>query len=72
MTPIVDVPLSVFVGLSELGEFVRQSKDFATNWSGKLSSVEYTELPELNHFTIVDTMDRDDNPITAQMIDYMK
>ena len=71
MTPIVDVPLSVIVGLSELDEFVRQSKDFAADWTGKLSSVEYTELPGLNHFTIVDTMDRADDPVTARMIAHM-
>jgi arylformamidase len=72
MTPIVDVPLSVFVGLGELDEFVRQSKDFAADWTGKLSHVAYTELPGLNHFTIVDTMDRADDPITARMIAHMK
>ena len=71
MTPVVDVPLSVIVGLGELDEFVRQSKEFAADWSSKLSNVEYTELPGLNHFTIVDTMDRADDPITARMIDYM-
>jgi arylformamidase len=71
ITPVVDVPLSVIVGLGELDEFVRQSKEFAADWSSKLSNVEYTELPGLNHFTIVDTMDRADDPITARMIDYM-
>ncbi len=71
MAPIVDVPLSVIVGLRELDEFVRQSKDFAADWTGKLSSVEYTELPGLNHFTIVDTMDRADDPVTARMIAHM-
>ena len=71
LTPAHDAPLSVIVGGGELPEFVRQSKDFADAWGGHLSTVEYTELPGLNHFTIVDTMDRADDPVTARMIAHM-
>lgn len=71
LSPAHDAPLSVFVGDSELEEFVRQSKDFAADWSTKLSTVDYTELPGLNHFSIVDGMAAADDPITARMIAHM-
>tara|TARA_Y100001934_G_scaffold116418_1_gene142502 strand:+ start:37342 stop:38205 length:864 start_codon:yes stop_codon:yes gene_type:complete len=72
LEPANDAPLTVIVGSSELPEFIRQSKDFADKWSTHLSSIEYLELCGLNHFTIVDTMDRANDPITARMLAYMK
>lgn len=71
LEPTFDAPLSVIVGGGELAEFVRQSKDFADTWGGKLSSVDYMEIPGLNHFTIVDRMDRADDPVTARMLAHM-
>ncbi len=71
LTPIHDAPLSVIVGGGELAEFVRQSKDFAETWSTHLSNVDYIELPTLNHFSIVDRMDRADDPITSRMLAHM-
>ena len=71
LSPAHDAPMSVIVGGGELAEFVRQSKDFANNWAKKLTTVEYVELPNLNHFTIVDQMDKVDDPVTACMIAHM-
>ncbi|MEL0018623.1 MAG: alpha/beta hydrolase [Rickettsiales bacterium] len=72
LDPAHDAPMTVFAGGGELSEFVRQSKDFADAWSGKLSAVEYVELAGLNHFSIVDGMDRPDDPIVRRMIAYME
>ena len=36
-----------------------------------LGQVDYMELPDLNHFTIVDRMDRADDPVTARMLAHM-
>jgi len=71
LTPAHDAPLSVIVGGGELAEFVRQSKDFAEIWSTHLSNVDYIELPALNHFSIVDRMDRPDDPVTARILAHM-
>ena len=71
LTPAHDAPLSVIVGGGELAEFVRQSKDFAEIWSTHLSNLDYIELPALNHFSIVDRMDRADDPITSRMLAHM-
>ena len=71
LTPAHDAPLSVIVGGDELSEFVRQSKDFAETWSTYLSNLDYIELSALNHFSIVDRMDRADDPVTARMLAHM-
>ncbi len=71
LMPAHDAPLSVFVGGGELAEFIRQSKELAESWGAHLSNVDYTELPALNHFSIVDRMDRADDPVTARMLAHM-
>ena len=71
LKPTHDAPLSVIVGGGELAEFVRQSKEFADTWGQHLGQVDYMELPDLNHFTIVDRMDRADDPVTARMLAHM-
>ena len=71
LKPTHDAPLSVIVGGGELAEFVRQSKEFADTWGQHLSQVDYMELLDLNHFTIVDRMDRADDPVTARMLAHM-
>ena len=72
LKPAHDAPLSVIVGGSELPEFVRQSRDFADTWDTHLSNIGYLELCGLNHFTIVDTMDRADYPITTRILAHME
>ena len=72
LKPAHDAPLSVIVGGSELPEFVRQSRDFADTWDTHLSNIGYLELCGLNHFTIVDTMDRADDPITTRILAHME
>ena len=68
LKPAYDAALNVFVGAGESSEFIRQSKEFSTVWGNQLTSQNYTELPDLNHFTILDQMRYSDHPITKRMI----
>ncbi len=43
--------LHCVVGAAESGEFIRQSRDFATAWGGSFEA-----LPGLNHFTVLDPL----------------
>jgi arylformamidase len=43
--------LHCVVGGAESGEFIRQSRDFATAWGGSFEA-----LPGLNHFTVLDPL----------------
>ena len=70
LTPAHDAPLSVIVGGGELAEFVRQSK-ISRKSGAPTYQAYYIELPELNHFSIVDQMDRADDPITSRMLAHM-
>jgi len=68
---LTDAPLSVAVGGAESNEFRRQSYDFFTKWGGREDGIEYLELPNLNHFTIIDQMNSPRNHLTETMVRQM-
>lgn len=71
LSPATDAPLVVCAGAGELGEFTRQSRDFAASWKEKGAPVEHFELPGEDHFTIVDGMADPDDPITRVILKQM-
>ena len=71
LNPLTDAPLSIVVGGEESDEFRRQSTHFFEKWRGREASVEYLELPNLNHFTIIDQMKTPGNALTQTMLRHM-
>ena len=71
LEPAVDASLTVFAGGAELREFVRQSKDFVTAWKVHNSRIDYIELAGHDHFSIVDRLNRQDDPITRRLLENM-
>jgi arylformamidase len=69
--PTTDAPLSIVAGGEESNEFRHQSYNFAATWRQRGARTEYLELPDLNHFTIVDQMKNPDNPLTEIMLRHM-
>jgi len=68
---LTDAPLSLVVGSEETDEFRRQSYDFFSQWGGQEAGIEYLELPNLNHFSVIDQMKSPGNPLTESMLRYM-
>jgi len=70
-SPCTDAPLSVVVGKEESDEFRRQSYHFFQKWGEQEGVVTYLEMPNLNHFSIVDQMQHPNNPLTQIMLQHM-
>jgi arylformamidase len=68
LSPATDAPLAVVVGGEESEEFHRQSYEFSQRWRERGAQVEYVEIPDLNHFTIIDQMKNPDNSLTTLML----
>ncbi len=71
LKPLTDAPLSIVVGGEESDEFRRQSYNFFTKWGGRKAGIEYFELPNLNHFTVIDQMKSPGNSLTETMLRHM-
>lgn len=71
LKPLTDAPLSIVVGGEESDEFRRQSYDFVTEWGKRMTGTAYLELPNLNHFTIIDQMNSPGNPLTETLLRHM-
>ena len=61
-SPVLKVPfescqLLIAVGSDETDEFKGQSRELYTNWKNKNHSIEYSELPGLNHFSILSSIE---------------
>lgn len=55
-SPINICPLVIAVGGNETTEFNDQSKALYEAWSNKGVDIEFLQLPELNHFSIIETI----------------
>ena len=55
--PLEFCPLLVAVGAEETTEFKDQSRELNNNWKNKTNSIELLEIPGLNHFSILDSID---------------
>ena len=63
--PAHSAPLLIAVGLGELGEFVRQSRELAAAWQRAGLPVTLLELPGHNHFTILEELAQPGGAILA-------
>lgn len=71
LEPATDAPMTVFAGGAELREFVRQSTDFVAAWKPHKARLDYVELADHDHFSIVDGMHRAEDPIIRRLTDHM-
>ena len=71
MNPRADIPFSIVVGEAESDEFRRQSYHFFEKWGERGANVKYFELPDLNHFSIIDQMKTPGNALTEIMLRHM-
>lgn len=56
-------PFIAAVGGAESDEFKRQSRDFSDRKTGEKTPVSYMELPNLNHFTVVEALNDPNSPL---------
>ncbi len=67
MTPATDAPMAITVGGDESDEFRRQSKALADAWASH-APVEFFELADLNHFTVLsETADANNRLTTVRL-----
>lgn len=55
--PFESCQLLIAVGSEETDEFKDQSRELYYNWKNKNRSIEYSELPGLNHFSILSSIE---------------
>lgn len=61
--PISRGPIIAAVGGAESDEFKRQSAAFAKKWIARGTPVQYLEIPDRNHFTVVEALNEPDSPL---------
>lgn len=71
MKPATALPVSVVVGGGETEEFHRQSRQFTAAWSNATSRIEYIEIPEYQHFAVVEAMTEPDNRLTTTILQHI-
>ena len=49
-------PVLLACGAEETAEFIEQSRQLKNNWQKKISSIELTEIADLNHFSILSSI----------------
>lgn len=55
-TPVKSSSLLLAVGSKETEEFKDQSKELYNNWQNKNNAIKLVEVPDLNHFSILDSL----------------
>lgn len=67
-----DVPpgrrFKAFVGAQESDEFRRQARDLAAGWTEKGTATAAHEVPDANHFTVVEEMADPSSPMVAALV----
>jgi arylformamidase len=61
--PISRGPFIAAVGGAESDEFKRQSEAFTKRWSARGTPIRYMEVPDRNHFTVVEALADPDSPL---------
>jgi arylformamidase len=56
LTPTSPAPITIAVGGAESDEFRRQSRSLQARWASEGRTVRYLELPDANHFTVLDEL----------------
>lgn len=65
LVPATGPAMTAAVGGAESAEFRRQSRAFADAWPGG----RYLEMPERNHFTVLEELERPESPLFGAVVD---
>lgn len=65
-------PLIIAVGAAETQEFNDQSKELHAKWIDKGTEIEYLQLPQLNHFSIIESIRDPKSVLHLAMCEMMK
>lgn len=66
--PHTSGPINVCVGSEESEEFRWQSKDLASRWKEDGARVAYVEIPDCNHFTILERLTDPEFDLTRRLV----
>jgi arylformamidase len=66
--PSPDCTLVAAVGAHESREFLRQSREMVDHWGARGVRTQYLEVPESNHFTILDQLTRPDTTLHTLVV----
>lgn len=72
VAPATRGPVTVCVGGEESDEFRWQSRDFASRWKEHGADVSYVEVPEHNHFTILQSLGDAGFDLTRRLLRHMR
>jgi arylformamidase len=59
--------LTAAVGAAESSEFLRQSREIVESWGAAGLETEYLEVPETNHFTVVEELTQPRSPLSERV-----
>ncbi len=71
LKPANDCPLLLVTGTDETDEFKAQSEELYQFWKNKNSNIEYLEVPQENHYSILDAVVEKDSPLRAAILRVM-
>ena len=71
LTPANDCPLLLVTGSDESDEFKAQSAELYHHWKNKFSEIEILEVPQKNHYSILDAVVEKDSTLRDAVIRLM-
>ena len=72
LAPPIRMPVTVVVGGGESDEFRRQSRDFADRWRGAVDKIGYFETTGHHHFSVIEAMTEENDPLTAILLQHLR
>ena len=72
LDPTYDLRMTVVVGADESEGFILESKEFVTSWHTKLTRIQYIEIPNVHHFSLIESMINEDDPFTNVILDHLE
>jgi arylformamidase len=71
LNPVHDCPLLLITGTEESDEFKAQSEELYQSWKSKNSNIEILQVPQKNHYSILDSVVEKDSTLWAALIRLM-
>jgi len=71
LNPVHDCPILLVTGADETDEFKAQSEELYQCWKSKCSSIELLNVPQKNHYSILDTVIEKDSATRAAIFRLM-
>jgi arylformamidase len=71
LSPEVACPLLLAVGANESAEYLEQSRELYSSWSNQNANLELLEIPDADHFSILETMLVTSSPLHKAMCGLM-